>query len=127
MKNGPAPVAAFSGKYDERSVSINPSVTANEQTPGDADSSHDAFRALEQQSALGEKAGLMSTPMQVHLPTSVRTDGESSLLPQRPASDDLSSAFAFSSDGEQGEHIIEGGTISISGAYSHGYVQTKTS
>lgn len=125
IKNGPAP-AAFSGKYDERSVSINPSVTANTQTPGDADPSHDTFRALDQQSALGEKAGPMSTPMQVHLPTAIRNDGDTSHLPQRPASDNLSSTFAIRSDDEQGEHIIEGGTISISSAYSHGLLTTLT-
>ena len=52
MKKGPGPglgpAATFVGKFDGKSVSINPSVTASSQNPIDADSNHDAFRVLDQ-------------------------------------------------------------------------------
>lgn len=126
IRNGPAPGVAFSGKYDGKNVSVNPSVTSNAQTLGDADSSHDAFRALDQQSDLAQKAEPLSAPLPVHMPTTVRNDGDSMCHPRRPARDELSAPFAIKSDDGQGEHTIEGGTISICGAYSHGLLTTLT-
>lgn len=126
IKNGPLPAATLVGKIDEKSVSINPSVTLNAQTPVDADSSHDAFRTLNLQSELGDKAATVPIPFQVHMPAAVQNDGDGSFHIQRPASDALASPCTVGSDDQQEEHRIEGGTISISSAYSHGLLMTLT-
>lgn len=124
VKNGPSTGATFSGKIDDRTFSTIPD--ANVQTPVDVDSGHDAFRALDQQSELAEKVAPMATPFPVHMSTAVRNDGDDSLLSQRQATDALSVPCPITSDDQQGEHLVEGGTISISSAYSHGLLMTLT-
>lgn len=126
VKNGPSPASStFAAKFDERSFSTNPSVTANTQTPVDVDSGHDAFRALDPQSDLVEKTAPIPAPL-LHVPTAFRSDRDDSNLSQRPASDTLAAPCHMSGDHQQGEHIIEGGTVSISSAYSHGLLMTLT-
>ena len=97
-------------------------MAANVQTSVTTDSVHDAFRALDQQSELVDKEATLPTPFSLQMPTVVPTDGEDSRLPQRPASGSPSAPCPISNDDQQGEHTIEGGTISISSSYSHGYV-----
>lgn len=125
IKNGPSHAPAFSGKLDERNFSLNPSVTANAQTSLDTDSGHEAFRALDHQSDF-EKAAATNPSFPLHMPTVVQSNGDDSHLSQRPISDVLSTPCPNSCDDQQGEQIIEGGTISISSAYSHGLLMTLT-
>ncbi|KAL2905287.1 Transcription factor BIM2 [Bienertia sinuspersici] len=117
IKNSPSTASTFSGKFDERTFSTNPS--ANVQTPVDMDSGHDTFRALDQQSELAEKTIPISIPFPAHMPTAIRGDGDDSHIPKRLTSDALS-APCPSCDDQHEEHSIEGGTISVSSAYSHG-------
>lgn len=127
IKNGPGLAGTFAGKFDEQGISINPSVTVNAQTSSERDSNlESSFGISDEHLDLGEKAGPMSTPFQAHMPTVVRSDGDVSHLPQRPSSETLSSHCAIGSDDQMGEHMIEGGTISISSAYSHGLLTTLT-
>ncbi|XP_021756146.1 transcription factor BIM2-like [Chenopodium quinoa] len=126
VKNGPGSASTFSGKFDERSFNSNPSVTANAQNPVDADSGHEAYRALDQQSELVEKTAPLPTPFSLHMPTVVQSDGDDSHLSQRPASDGLAAPCPNNCDDQQGEHTIEGGTINISNSYSHGLLMTLT-
>ncbi|XP_021858615.1 transcription factor BIM2 [Spinacia oleracea] len=129
IKNSPNSASTFSGQFDERSFSSNPSVTADGQTRVDADSGHETFRTLDQQSELVEKAATMAmpTPFPLHMPAIIQHDGDDPHLSQRPASDVLLSARCPNScDDQQGQHKIEGGTINISSSYSHGLLMTLT-
>ncbi|XP_021718340.1 transcription factor BIM2-like [Chenopodium quinoa] len=125
VKNGPGSASTFSGNFDERSLNSNSSMTANAQNPVDADSGHEAYRALDQQSELVEKTAPMPTSFPLHMPTVVQSDGDDSHLSQRPASDGLPAPCPNNCD-EQGEYTIEGGTINISNSYSHGLLMTLT-
>ncbi|XP_057543109.1 transcription factor BIM2 isoform X2 [Amaranthus tricolor] len=124
VKNGPNSGSTL--KFDERNFSTNLGVAANVQTSVTTDSVHDAFRALDQQSELVDKEATLPTPFSLQMPTVVPTDGEDSRLPQRPASGSPSAPCPISNDDQQGEHTIEGGTISISSSYSHGLLMTLT-
>ena len=52
-------------------------------------------------------------PFQGHMPTVVRSDGNGSHLPQRPASSAPSSPCVIRSDDQLRGHMIEGRIISI--------------
>ncbi|GAB2280156.1 hypothetical protein Dimus_014793 [Dionaea muscipula] len=123
IKNGPGPGTGtvFSAKVDDKSVGINPRMPANTQTPVEPDSSHQAYRASDHHPLeLVEQTAALPMPFQVAMPTPLQND-----LPSRPASDAQTTGYATSSDDQQ-EHIIEGGTISISSAYSHELLTTLT-
>ncbi|KAK9707120.1 hypothetical protein RND81_07G173500 [Saponaria officinalis] len=118
IKNGPGSGSAstFAGKMDERNFS-------HLQTPVEIDSGHENYRNLDQHPDVGEKAAFMPTSFHMHAPNIVRSDGDESRLSQRDA---LSIPCAIQSDDQPGEHVIEGGTISITSAYSHGLLMTLT-
>ncbi|GAB4840174.1 hypothetical protein Ancab_020939 [Ancistrocladus abbreviatus] len=124
MKNGPGPGATYSGKLDEKSISINPSAAANPETPLEPDTNQVAYRAVDQQSELVEKAAAMPMPFQVHMATPIRSDGVLA-HPPRPSAV-AQTTDCLTSDDQQEEHTIEGGTISISSAYSHELLTTLT-
>lgn len=71
---------SFVAKFDEKNISINPSVTAKAQTPADADLNHDAFGVLDQQLDLGDETASMSTPFQGHMPSVIRSDEDGSIF-----------------------------------------------
>ncbi|KAL9225848.1 hypothetical protein vseg_001727 [Gypsophila vaccaria] len=124
IKNGPGSGSAstFSGKMDERSFNSNPSLISHLQTPLEIDSGHEYYRNLDQQPD-GEKAASVPTSFHLHAPNIVRSDGDDSRLSQREA---LSIPCGIQIDDQPADHVIEGGTISISSAYSHGLLMTLT-
>ncbi|GAB4829009.1 hypothetical protein Ancab_018666 [Ancistrocladus abbreviatus] len=117
VKNAPGPGETFSGKLDEKSTSINASAVANPQIPMERDANHDAYKSMDQQSELVDNAAPMPMPFHVRTPTPVWSDGVLA-HPQRQASDAQTTDCSIG-DNQQEEYAIEGGTISISSAYSH--------
>ncbi|GMH01819.1 hypothetical protein Nepgr_003658 [Nepenthes gracilis] len=121
-----SPGETFSGKLDEKSISINPSLAANSQTPLEPGSTQDTYRAMDQPSELVEKTSALPMPFQVDMPTPIQSDDVLAHPPKRPTSDAQSTDYSVSNDNQQEEHMIEGGTISISSAYSHELLTTLT-
>ncbi|GMH10917.1 hypothetical protein Nepgr_012758 [Nepenthes gracilis] len=73
---------------------------------------------MDRPSELVEMASALPMPFQVDMPTPLRSDDALAHPPKRPTSDAQSNDYSISNDNQQEEHMIEGGTISISGAYS---------
>ncbi|KAL8142300.1 hypothetical protein V2J09_015332 [Rumex salicifolius] len=130
INNGSGHAVPVSGKSDEKSVSINPSVMPNAQTPLEPDVNHDAYIASlgEAQSELAEKVLAIPSPFQMQIPLPpVRTDGMFVHHPSQGLNSDSQSADCpIMSDNHRDEHIIEGGTISISSTYSQELLSTLT-
>ncbi|XP_074309599.1 transcription factor BIM2 isoform X2 [Silene latifolia] len=125
-KNGSGSASSFLGNLDDKSFNSNPSLVANLHNTVEIDSAHYAYRNLDQQPELGEKAASMPTSFHNHEPNTIQIEGDDTNASLRPASDALAVPCAIQSDDQHGEHTIEGGTISISSAYSHGLLTTLT-
>ncbi|XVF43295.1 hypothetical protein PTKIN_Ptkin02bG0028600 [Pterospermum kingtungense] len=119
IKKGSGPGSAFTGKFDENNININPTVITSAQNPVEADPIRDATsKAMDQQAELVNKG--MPLPVQ----------GDNVLVHplHRPASDAQSTECLVSNDtlNQQEDLIIEGGTISISSVYSQGLLNSLT-
>ncbi|KAH9606284.1 hypothetical protein KSS87_014952 [Heliosperma pusillum] len=125
-KNGSGSPSSFLGNLDDKSFNSSPSLVANLQNTVEIDSAHYAYRNLDQQPEIGEKAASIPTSFHNHEPNTMRIEGDDTSASQRPASKALAVPCAIQSDDQPGEHTIEGGTISISSAYSHGLLTTLT-
>lgn len=127
MTNGSGLGATFPGKIEENNVSLTPTTFTSTHKLIESDPSRDiACRPIDQQLELANKGLPLPMPLHANMPVSVSGDG---LQPhfQGPVSDAQSTECATSSEtlNPQEELIIEGGTISISSAYSQGWVVTQ--
>ena len=104
---------------------ISPTMLPNQQNPFESDSKKDpSSKTVDQQPELANKsmAMAMAIPLQASVPAPIQGDG---VLPhplQRPISDVQSTECPIMSDAlnQQEDLMIEGGTISITSAYSQG-------
>lgn len=120
IKNGPG--SAFVGKFDEGNISISPTMLTSTQNPIETDSSRDATcKALDRQPEVANKGIPLSMPTSASMSTPVRSDL------QIPVSDSQSIQCPTTSDGQNQEGLmVEGGTISVTSAYSQGWVFLQT-
>lgn len=104
INNGSSPGIPFPGKFEENTVTSSPAIVAETQIPIETDKGRAVTcKPIESQPELDDK-GL--PPVQPILPL---VQGE--LANECPATSD--------GLGQSNDLVIEGGTISISSAYSH--------
>ncbi|XP_062111302.1 transcription factor BIM2 [Humulus lupulus] len=124
IKNGPG--AAFSGKFDESNMSISPTMLTSPQNLVDSDPSRDvACKTLDRQPEAANKGVPLPIPTLASM--SARTsDGMLTQPLQIPVSESQSTQCPTTSDGpnQQEEFMVEGGTISVTSAYSQGLLNT---
>ncbi|XP_020213669.1 transcription factor BIM2 isoform X1 [Cajanus cajan] len=131
IKNGLGPVSPFPGKFDESSVNLSPTMLSGTQTTIDADQSRDIVsKTAERQPDLASK-GIplpVAMPMHANMSVPVRSDGVLAHPLQGTVSDAQSTECPTTSEpqNQQDELTVEGGTISISSAYSQGLLNNLT-
>lgn len=124
INNGSGPGSMFSGKFDENNVNINPTMLVSAQNPIESDLSRDATcKAIDHQSEFN-KAIVMPVSLQSSMPAPVQSAGGLVHPLQGPVSDTQLADCPITSEtlSKREELMVEGGTISISSAYSQGYV-----
>ncbi|XP_015866969.2 transcription factor BIM2 [Ziziphus jujuba] len=123
IKNGSGPGSNFPGKFDENSISINPTMLPSTQNPVESDPSRDVpCKAMDRHPEIANKGIPLPMPLQASMSAPMRSDGVLAHSLQGPVSDAQSTQCPCTSDtiNQQEELMIEGGTISISSAYSQG-------
>ncbi|KAI4314046.1 hypothetical protein L6164_026989 [Bauhinia variegata] len=126
VKNDSGPVSPFPGKFDKNNISISPAILSATQNMIDSEQSRDIVsKTAETQPELAGKG--MPLPMPMHA-VPVRSDGALAHSLQGPVSDAQSTEHPITSvsHNQQDELAIEGGTISISSAYSQGLLNNLT-
>nr|WAK86061.1 transcription factor bHLH15 [Nothapodytes nimmoniana] len=134
VNNGSSPGSAFPDGFVENNVTIGPTVHTNLQNPMETVPSLDACnKAINQKSELSSKTIAiplipMPTPLQANIPVPVQSDNVYSHPLQGPVSDAQSTEcpMTINALNQQEEVTIEGGTISISSAYSQGLLNSLT-
>lgn len=141
MKGGSDPAVAFAGKFEEKNICVSPTIPGSVQNPVDSDTSTaTTFKALDQHTSITNKGMPVPMLLQPNFFSSVRSGGavpqvQSRLLSDaehissHPQSQLCPTRSCTSIDGpvaddklKEQELTIEGGTISISSAYSRGLV-----
>lgn len=126
INNGSGPGSAFSGKFDENNINITSTMLAKEQNSVESDLSRDATcKAMDHQPEFN-KAIAMPMSLQSNMLAPVPSEGGLVHPLQGPVSDAQSADCPITSEtpSKKEELMIEGGTISISSAYSQGYVSS---
>lgn len=126
INNGSGPGSAFSGKFDENNIDITSTMLVKAQNPVESDLSRDATcKAMDHQSEFN-KAIVMPISLQSNMSAPVQSEGGLVHPLQGPVSDAQSADCPITSEtlSKKEELMIEGGTISISSAYSQGYVSS---
>ncbi|KAI9169804.1 hypothetical protein LWI28_028825 [Acer negundo] len=129
IKNGSGPGSTFPGKFDDNSIGITPTMLTSTQNPVESDPSRDiACKAMDGHPELATRGIALTMPMQANLSAPVQSDGVLLHPLQRPVSDAQSSECLITSDtmNQQEDLTVEGGTISISSAYSQGLLNSLT-
>ncbi|XP_022737710.1 transcription factor BIM1-like [Durio zibethinus] len=139
-----APALAFSGKFDEKNISITPTIPGSPQNPIESDMSiATTFRAIDPRSGMMNKTMPFPVSIQPNPLTSAHGTGAAAQLPSGLPSDSENSASqpqsvpyhtgSCTTNGalpteklKEKELTIEGGTISISSVYSQGLLNTLT-
>ncbi|GAV79530.1 HLH domain-containing protein [Cephalotus follicularis] len=127
-KNGSGPGSTFPGKYDEN-ITITPNMLTSTQNSVESDPCRDVTgKSLDGQPELANKELPLPMPLQTNIPVPIQSDGGLVHLLQIPVSDALSAECHIGGDSlnQQEELSIEGGTISISSAYSQGLLNSLT-
>lgn len=128
INNGSGPGSAFSGKFDENNINITSTMLVKAQNPVESDLSRDATcKAMDHQSEFN-KAIVMPISLQSNMSGPVQSEGGLVHPLQGPVSDAQSADCPITSEtlSKKEELMIEGGTISISSAYSQGLLNTLT-
>lgn len=124
VKNGSGPVSPFPGKFDESNVSISPTMLSGTQNMIDPDHGRDIVsKTAERQPDLASNKGMpLPSAMHANMSVPVRSDGVIAHPLQGTVSDAQSTECPATSEqlNQQDELTVEGGTISISSAYSQG-------
>lgn len=126
IKNGSGPGSTFPGKFDENSISVNPTMLPCTQNPVESDPSIEVpCKALDPD--IVNKGIPLPMPLPASISAPIRSDGVLAHSLQGPVSDVQSTQCPTTSDtmNQQEELTIEGGTINISSAYSQGWVFYK--
>ncbi|KAF4402721.1 hypothetical protein G4B88_012506 [Cannabis sativa] len=121
IKNGPA--AAFPGKFDESHISISPTMLTSPQNLVESDPSRDvACKTLDRQPEAANKG--VSLPIPTLACMSTRTSDGMLTQPLQIPVESQSTQCPTTSDGQNqpDEFMVEGGTISVTSAYSQGWV-----
>lgn len=132
MKNSSGSAQEFPVKFDENTVSITPVVLTSTQNPIDSDPNTDiASKAIDGQPEVMNKRVTASMTLQPSICapiTAIRSDNMPETTLQVPVSDAQSTPYPTTSEtlNQHEELMIEGGTISISSAYSQGWVCSRT-
>ncbi|KAK7309915.1 hypothetical protein RJT34_07040 [Clitoria ternatea] len=129
VKNGSGPLSPFSGKFDETNVSIPPNMLSGTQNMIDPDQSRNIIgKTAERQPDLASKGIPLPLAMHANMSGPGRSDGVLAHPLHGPVSDAQSTECPASSDPQnlQEEFTVEGGTISISSAYSQGLLNNLT-
>ncbi|KAJ7943288.1 Transcription factor BIM2 [Quillaja saponaria] len=130
VKNGSVPGSTFPVKLDDSHIGITPTILSGNQNMIEPEYSRDVARkTVESQPELAHKGGV-SVPIPLHadMPVPVRSDGVLAHPLQGSISDAQSTECPLTGDllNQQEELTIEGGTISISSAYSQGLLNSLT-
>ncbi|XP_026407725.1 transcription factor BIM2-like [Papaver somniferum] len=144
-RNGPGPSLMFSGKFDDNSMAIPPTMLANTQNPVESDlTTSTAYKPVDHHPGLANKAVQLPMPVQTNMLTTVASGGAlaqpqqgvitdvenvaSQRQPQVWQSRPLPAECPIITDivNEQEELDIEGGTINIAGVYSQGLLNNLT-
>lgn len=142
MKGGPDQAVAFAGKLDEKNICVSPTIPGSVQNPVESDTSTaTTFKAMDHHSSITNKA--MPVPMLLQpnflspvrssdavLQVQSRLPSDAENISSKPPQSQLCQTRSCTSiDGavandklKEQELTIEGGTISISSAYSQGLV-----
>ncbi len=130
LKNDACPVSSFPARFDDKNVANTPTMQAHLQNPTESDPSGDAScKVMDQQPELINKTVVMPMPVQAGMPVPIQQGDVAFSHPtlRGPLCDAQATECPVSSDVNQQEDLtIEGGTISISSAYSQGLLNTLT-
>lgn len=145
INSGSGPALMFSAKFDENNVAVSPNISRNTQNPVESDlSASTTFKAMDRHPGLTNKAVPIHMQLQPNIFTPVVGGGGLAQLPPRLAPDaetmaslpqsqlwqsrsSVTTECTVASDKlKEQELTIEGGTISISSAYSQGLLNTLT-
>lgn len=129
VKNGSGPVSPFPGKFDESNISISPTMLSGTQNMIDPDQGRDVVsKTIERQPDLASKGIPLPMPMHANMSVPVRSDGVHAHPLQGTVSDAQSTECRETSEqlNQQDDLAVEGGTISISSAYSQGLLNNLT-
>ena len=121
INNGSGPGSVFSGKFDENNFNISSTMLVKAQNPVESDLSRDATCKPLNHPSEFNKAIVMPMSLQSSMPAPVQSEGGTL---QGPVFDAQSADCPITSEilSKKEELTVEGGTISISSAYSQGYV-----
>ncbi|MCL7050568.1 hypothetical protein MKW94_013198 [Papaver nudicaule] len=144
-RNGPGPSLMFSGKFDDSSMAVAPSMLMNTQNPIESDlTTSTTYKPMDHHPGLANKAVPLSIPVQTNMLTTVASGGALAQPQQGAISDMENVAFQRQPQmwqsrpstaecptipdvvNEQEELEIEGGTINIAGVYSQGLLNNLT-
>ncbi|XP_026402995.1 transcription factor BIM2-like isoform X1 [Papaver somniferum] len=144
-RNGPGPSLMFSGKFDDNSMAVAPTMLTNTQNPVESDlTTSTAYKQVDHHLGLANKAVQLPMPVQTNMLTTVASGGAlaqpqqgvitdvenvaSQRQPQVWQSRPLPAECPIITDivNEQEELDIEGGTINIAGVYSQGLLNNLT-
>ncbi|XP_059453831.1 transcription factor BIM1 isoform X1 [Corylus avellana] len=144
INSGSAPALVFTGKFDEKTVSVSPTITGSAQHPVESDvSTVTTFKQMDHHPGITNKAMPFPMPLHSNFFTPVRTSAAVPELPPKLVSDgkdipslpppQICQVRSCTTDGtatsdklKEQELTVEGGTISISSVYSQGLLSTLT-
>ncbi|XP_021286616.1 transcription factor BIM1 isoform X2 [Herrania umbratica] len=139
-----APALVFSAKFDERNITVAPTIPGSAQKPIESDmSTGSTFRAIDLSPGMMNKTMPFPVSLQPNFFASAQSTGTAAQLAPRLPSDVANCASQpqsvachsgfFTTDGalpseklKEQDLTIEGGTISISSVYSQGLLNTLT-
>lgn len=124
LKNGTDTGPTYSGRFDENLLTDTSTMQANQRNPLESHPGGDvSCKSMDQEKELASRAIATSMPLQARMPVPVQNDSAFSDSLPTPASDECPSATNALNNQE---FMIEGGTISISSAYSQVLLSSLT-
>lgn len=139
INSGSGPALMFSAKFDENNVAVSPNISRSTQNPVESDlSASTTFKSMDHHHGITNKVIPVHMPLQPNIFTPVVGGGAPAQLPPRLPPDaenmaalpqsqlwqsrsSVTTECTVASDKlKEQELTIEGGTISISSAYSQG-------
>ncbi|KAE8036873.1 hypothetical protein FH972_009506 [Carpinus fangiana] len=144
INSGSAPALVFAGKFDEKTISVSPTIAGSAQHPVESDvSTVTTLKQMDHHPGITNKEMPFPMPLQSNFFTPVRTSAAVPELPPKLVSDgkdipslpqpQICQVRSCTTDGtatsdklKEQELTVEGGTISISSVYSQGLLSTLT-
>ncbi|GAA0184023.1 basic helix-loop-helix transcription factor [Lithospermum erythrorhizon] len=128
MKNTCSGVPSFLGRFDESNAVIPSTMQSSQQNAIDSDTSIVLLgKSNNLQTELPNQGLSMHIPMQTCVPDPVRNDGAFPVILPRPSSDAQLAECPINGDPLNPQELtVEGGTISISSAYSEELLSSLT-